>query len=82
MTLSPKTLKVMTPRRKYEASDSCSNMRAPGSLIFENSPSSSITTPTTKSWISELIDFPSSMPKMRLIKSPKKSALRQELITI
>ncbi|CAI6354617.1 unnamed protein product [Macrosiphum euphorbiae] len=73
----------MTPNRKYEVSDSCSNIRAPGSLIFENSPSSSsIATPTTKSWVSALIDFPSPMPKMRRIKSPKKSALQQELIGI
>lgn len=72
----------MTPNRKYEVSDSCSNIRASGSLIFENSPSSSIATPTTKSWVSALIDFPSPMPKMRQIKSPKKSALQQELIRI
>jgi len=62
----------MTPNRKYEVSDSCSNIRAPGLLIFENSPSSSIATPTTKSWVSALIDYPSPMPKMRQIKSPKK----------
>lgn len=68
----------MTPKRKYEVTDSCSNIRVPGSLIFENSPSSTITTPTTKSWINEVIDFPSPKPKRKLIKSPQKSALRQE----
>lgn len=62
----------MTPKRKYEVSDYCSNMHAPGPLIFEDNPSSSITTTTTKTWISQLIDFPSPMPKMRQIKSPKK----------
>lgn len=54
-TPSPEILKVLTPNHKYGKA----KIRTPtNTLIFNYSPASSIT-PTTKSWISDLINMPS-----------------------
>jgi len=60
---SPDSFKILTPTRKYDtvqkqSTPVCKN-------LFPNSPSLSIT-PTTKSWVSSLIDLPSPQTKLSL----------------
>lgn len=63
VTPSPEMLKVTTPKRKYGDGQIRNPIAA--QLNFESSTDSPTfpTTPTTKAWVSELINLPSSMKK-------------------
>lgn len=68
----------MTPKYKYDNQCQITDFHTPN---FNDILSPSIT-PTTKAWVSALIDLPSPSKKSTLIKSPKKDVLEQKLFHV
>lgn len=68
----------MTPKYKYDNQCQITDFHTPN---FNDILSPSIT-PTTKAWVSALIDLPSPSKKSTIIKSPKKDVLEQKLFHV
>ncbi|KAL4085312.1 hypothetical protein QTP88_027171 [Uroleucon formosanum] len=86
-TPSPELLRVLTPQKKYSFSQIKTPTHSPAannSLIFNNSNAEFIVTPTTKTWVSELIDMPTppnlSKNSTIIVNSPKKIIKKKNLL--